>query len=72
MAPTLLNEKHVYVSWTLLTMLLMAAIGAAIYMAKISFQLEQLAPLVSFVSQIDKRVSILEYKNDVQDFASDK
>lgn len=58
---TLLNEKHLYVSWTLLLVI----IGLTIALVKLMFQIEQLMPLIPAVSAMDKRVSIIEYQQRI-------
>lgn len=58
---TLLNEKHLYVSWSLLLVI----IGLTIALVKLMFQIEQLMPLIPAVSNMDKRVSIIEYQQGI-------
>lgn len=55
---TLLSEKHIYVSWTIL----LAIIGLTIIGARIMISVEHVEPALEKIQLLDKRVSILEYQ----------
>ena len=55
---TLLNEKHIYVSWGILILVITLTLIAA----KIMFQLDQLMPLIPWKAQIDKDISLIKYQ----------
>lgn len=54
----LLSEKNIYVSWGILIGIVVITAVAV----KIMFQLEELTPLLPFIQQLDKRVSLIEYQ----------
>lgn len=56
---TLLSEKHIYVSWTIL----LAIIGLTIMAVDTRNSVKDVPKLVEKVQLLETRVSILEYKD---------
>lgn len=56
---TLLSEKHIYVSWTIL----LAIIGLTIMAVDTRNSVKDVPKLVEKVQSLETRVSILEYKD---------